>query len=155
LGVVRGGSATNGASGAHAATLLADGKVLVTGGFGQSGRGVVRASAELYDPSSGTWTVTGSMGGARLGHIAIQLGDGSVLVAGGFNSAPPAEVAVASAELYDPNTGTWSDTADLVEARAGATATLLSDGRVLITGGFGSNSMPLVTAELYDPGSGS
>jgi hypothetical protein len=155
MDVVRGGSATNGASGAHAATLLADRRVLVTGGFGQSGRGVVRASAELYDPSSGTWTFTGSMGGARLGHIAIQLADGRVLVAGGLNSAPPAEIPVTSAELYDPGTGTWSDTADALEVRAGATAMLLPDGRVLVAGGVGLNGEPLATAELYDPGSGS
>jgi hypothetical protein len=95
------------------------------------------------------------MGGARLGHISIQLADGRVLVAGGLNSAPPAEIPVTSAELYDPRTGTWSATAALVEGRAGATATLLSDGRVLITGGFGSDGMPLTTAELYDPASGS
>jgi hypothetical protein len=154
MGVVRGGSASNGAAGAHAATLLADGRVLVTGGFGQWNRSVVWASAELYNPGSGTWTATGSMGGARLGHISIQLADGRVLVAGGFNTAPPAEIPVASAELYDPTTGTWNDTADLVEGRAGATATLLSDGRVLITGGFDSNGTGLITAELYDPGSG-
>jgi hypothetical protein len=95
------------------------------------------------------------MADARLGHISILLGAGQVLVAGGFNSAEPAEVPVTSAEVYDPGTETWGDTADLLEARAGATATLLSDGRVLITGGFGSNGVPLITAELYNPASGS
>ncbi len=84
----------------HTATLLPNGKVLVAGGFGNSG---ILASAELYDPASGTWTATGSLGTARNGHTATLLPNGKVLVAGGDDMA----ASLASAELYDPASGTW------------------------------------------------
>src|SRR6266496_1031999 len=96
----------------HTATLLPNGKVLVAVGLSS---GVV-ASAELYDPASGTWTATGSLGTARFSHTATLLPNGKVLVAGG--------VAAASAELYDPASGSWSATGSLATARASHTATL-------------------------------
>jgi hypothetical protein len=58
---------------------------------------------------------------------------------------------VASAELYDPDTGTFSRTGSMTTGRDGHTATLLSDGRVLLAGGFGGHDIELVSAELYDP----
>ena len=67
----------------YPATLLPNGKVLVEGGDGLSGE---RASAELYDPATGTWTLTGSLNVARQLHSATLLQDGRVLVAGGFSS---------------------------------------------------------------------
>ncbi|MEO8639763.1 MAG: kelch repeat-containing protein, partial [Chloroflexota bacterium] len=138
------------------ATLLTDGSVLVVGGLNHNGGGVEWASAELYDPVSGTWTATGSMGGARYGHTASRLLDGRVLVVGGFNTdLNGTNGPVASAQLYDPGSGSWSATANAVEPRAGATATILSDGMVLVTGGIDINGTALTTAELYDPGSGS
>jgi hypothetical protein len=148
MGVVRG---------SHAATLLPDGTVLVVGGVGHNGTGVEWASAELYDPAVGMWTATGTMGEVRYGHAATLLRDGRVLVAGGFNSDLSGfNAPLASAELYDPSSGSWSPTANLVEAQSGSTATLLLDGRVLLlSGGVGVNDEPLSTAELYDPGSGS
>jgi hypothetical protein len=79
----------------HSAILLPDGKVLVAGGYGSSG---ILASAELYDPASGTWSSTGSMATARTDHSATLLPGGKVLVAGGGNDSG----ALASAELYDP-----------------------------------------------------
>ena len=145
----RGGSASNSASGAHSATRLADGRVLVVGGMADSGGRPILASAELYDPGTGTWTATGSMGVSRLGHIAALLPDGRVLVGGGYTSYSP-EVPVASAELYDPSTGTWTATANLLEAQAGAAVTVLSDGTVLIVGGYDATGTPLTSAELYD-----
>ncbi|HUG94849.1 MAG TPA: kelch repeat-containing protein, partial [Pleomorphomonadaceae bacterium] len=72
------------------------GTVLVAGGSDGSG-GTVFASAELYDPSSGTWTTTASMIQARSGHAATLLLDGTVLVAGAGGGTP---------ELYDPGSGT-------------------------------------------------
>jgi len=128
--------------GGHRATLLADGRVLVTGGY----HGGDPASAELYDPISGTWTATGSMIEARDGHAAALLRDGRVLVAGG-DSYNPAPHLLASAELYDPISGTWTATGSMIEARWGQTATLLLDGSVLVTGVGGAPA----SAELFDP----
>src|SRR5262249_50283735 len=114
---------------AHAATLLPNGQVLVAGGL--DGSGAVLASAELYDPSTGTWTATGSLATGRFLHTATLLPNGKVLVAGG--QAPSS---TASATLYDPASGTWTATGSLSVARAGHTATLLSNGKVLVAGGF-------------------
>src|SRR5438874_643195 len=80
----------------HTATLLPSGKVLVAGGF----NGSYLTSAELYDPSTGSWSATGSLGTAREFHTATLLPNGKVLVAGGYNGSFPT-----SAELYDPSTG--------------------------------------------------
>lgn len=148
MGVVRGG---------HTAVLLPDGRVLVAGGNGHAGTGIEWASAELYDPASGTWTATGTMGSVRYGHQATLLRNGRVLVAGGFNTdLSGLNAPLASAELYDPTSGSWSPTANLVEAHSGSTATLLLDGRVLLpSGGAGFNDEPLAAAELYEPAGGS
>jgi N-acetylneuraminic acid mutarotase len=138
------------------ASLLNDGSVLVVGGLNHNGGGVEWASAELYDPVSGSWTATGTMGEARYGHTATLLRDGRVLVAGGLNtSLGGINGPLATAELYDSSSASWSPTANLVEARGGATATTLSDGTVLVAGGFDVDFTSLTTAELYDPGSGS
>ncbi len=142
-----------GVRGGHTATLLPDGRVLVAGGCcGGSG---LLASAELYDPSTGTWTATGAMIQAREEHTATLLPDGRVLVAAGYGGGggggmAPGPVELASAELYDPDSGTWTATGGMREARIGPTATLLPDGRVLVAGGIGRRGF-LASAELYDP----
>jgi WD40 repeat protein len=132
----------------HTATLLEDGKVLVAGGgvsFDQF--------AELYDPATGNWTVTGGLNTGRYHHTATLLTDGRVLVAGGLGGARGI-TPLATAELYDPATGTWTVTGSLHSARASHTATLLPDGRVLVTGGVDANHNLLASAELYDPATG-
>lgn len=143
----------------HTATLLPDGKVLVTGGalFPPSGSGKVFASAELYDPNSGLWTATGSLAEARVGHIAILLGNGRVLVLGG--SVNGSGGGSPSAEMFDSSTGRWAVTANMTTVRSDYTATLLQDGRLLVAGGVGGPldgaQIPLSSAELFDPRDGS
>lgn len=121
----------------HTATRLANGKVLVTGGYNGELGGIV-ASAELYDPATDLWSSAGIMATPHYKHVATLLQNGKVLVVGsGFGSA--------STELFDPETNTWSSAASMTEARATPAATLLPNGWVLVAGGGPA------TAELYDP----
>jgi Kelch motif/Galactose oxidase, central domain len=124
----------------NSATLLANGLVLVVGGFDETA-GMPTASAELYDPASETWRLTGSMTTPRSEHTATPLPNGLVLVTGGFAPTDAPEF-LASAELYDPTTEKWRVTASMDRGRAAHTATLLPNGLVLVVGG---------SAELYDP----
>jgi hypothetical protein len=138
---------------AHTATLLPGGKVLIAGGTDGSDTAI--ASAELYDPVAGTFAATGSMTAARSNHTATLLTNGKVLIAGGCYVAGPCGPALASAELYDPASGTFTATGSMSEARGGHTATLLPNGQVLI-GGTALTGLPATSwAELYDPASGS
>lgn len=139
------------------ATLLQNGKVLVAGGRPGGGSPALLASAELYDPTTGNWTATGSMSTTRSGHSMTLLPNGKVLVAGGIPDQTGISPFLASAELFDPASGTWSATGSLGNARANHTATLLLDGKVLVAGGRGKvgfSTTFLPNAELYDPASG-
>ena len=135
----------------HEATALADGRVLITGGFAE-GSPTNTGVAELYLPDTASFIDTGAMRLPRSGHSATLLADGDVLLAGG-SSLP--FVPVASAERFDPETGLFADTGLMLGARSLHTATRLNDGRVLIVGGLsGGAGSELASAELYDPASG-
>lgn len=132
----------------HTATLLANGKVLFAGGEGSTALN----TAELYDPATGTWSLTGKLSETRVYTAATLLQDGKVLVAGGCGDGE-CFVYLSSAEIYDPNTETWSVTGSLDTPHENKTLTTLPNGNVLLPGGtfFGST---LKTAELYNPATG-
>jgi Bacterial Ig-like domain (group 2) len=159
------GSMTNGRYG-QTSTLLLSGDVLIAGGTaydatacGELDPNPSVATAELYQTSGGSFTATGSMANARGGHTATLLPSGKVLVAGGGSEGGYyvsfAGSGTASAEIYDPGTGAFTSTGSMSAARMGQTATLLTNGMVLITGGVTTeDTTPLATAELYDPVNG-
>jgi len=172
----------NTARSAHTATLLADGKVLVIGGRGDGPYGGGLTSAELYDPTTGIWsscsttgTPSASCPGAMTGvngrydHTATRLQDGRVLVVGGADAftSPDEFASDPTAELYDPATGTFSKTGELMQPRYQQSATLLHSGKVLVTGGTfppgrggplpghgPENDEVKLSSELYDPATG-
>ena len=137
------------------ATLLRNGLVLVAGGLNEGGfRGAAfsLSDAELYDPSTGTWTVTQPMAAKRYAQTATRLKNGWVLVTGGHTSVAGAETA--TAQIYEPSRGIWVTPGRMGTVRAGDTATLLRDGQVLATGGTGPDGQPLSTAEVFLAGPG-
>ena len=131
------------------ATLLPNGKVLIAGGEDAA------AVAQLYDPVTDTFSLTGGMVTGRFWHTATLLPNGKVLVTGGFRFLSPRTES--SAELYDPNTGSFTTAGNMTTARELHTATLLPNGKVLIVGGLISAGyfFFLNSAEFYDPASGS
>lgn len=127
----------------HTATLLPNGKLLVTGGD------AVGTSVELYDPGANTWATGAPMGTARSAHTAVLLANGKVLVFGGAGTS-------LSTEIYDPALNTWTSAAPMEIAHntnpflsARLAAVLLSDGRVLVAGS--TDPAPAASAEIYDP----
>ena len=145
LPLTAGGALTTGRT-EQIAILLPTNKVLVAGGT-NNGTTPLK-TAELYDPSTNTWTTTGSMAVARRGHTATLLLDGKILVAGGFDGA----VESVTTEIYDPATGIWTASGPMTRGRKYHTASRLSDGKVLIAGGIvATNVGDGRVAEIYAP----
>jgi Galactose oxidase, central domain/Kelch motif len=141
----------------HAATLLPDGRVLVTGGANIEGTAM--ATAELFDPRANRWFGAGIMSVPRAAHTATLLSDGNVLVAGGQTGLSTFPIAdLSSAEVYHPASNTWTSSASMRVARSRHNAVRLHDGRVLLVGGFvepPAGAPPptpvLEQAEVYNP----
>jgi hypothetical protein len=136
----------------HAAALLQNGKVLIVGGSIDAvgcQSCVATNTAELFDPSTGTFTATTHKSVlARINPTATLLPNGKVLIA--FGQATP----TGGLELYDPSTGVFTLTGSLNIKRQFHTATLLNSGHVLLAGGM-INGQATIGAELYDPTPGS
>jgi hypothetical protein len=131
----------------HSATLLMDGRVLVVADTGRS---------ELFNPTTNTWSLTGSMMVGSSGHTATSLANGKVLVVGGMVQTGPQTVAPsARAELFDPVLGAWSGTGSLTTGRVQHTAGLMNDGSVLVIGGANTSARSVATryasVETYNP----
>ena len=126
----------------HTATLLPNGKVLVTGGWDGTTN---FTSAEIYDPSGGaglgTWSATDPLATARRSHSSTLLQNGKVLVTQGYNGAY-----LKSAELYSSAGTNLGATGSLTTTRSGGSAVVLQSGKVLVAGGF--NAGPISAAEL-------
>jgi hypothetical protein len=138
----------------HTATLLPSGKILVTGGVSNGGGGRAKASSEVFDPASGTWTLSGDLTQLKGEHTATLLPSGLVLIAGGGVAV---NISSDNAQLYDPVTGTFTDTGSLTRARSRHTATLLSDGKVFVVGGLSCSFFGcalVIAPEVYDPALG-
>jgi hypothetical protein len=136
-----------------AAVRLLDGRILICGGTATGQLDGVLSSAELYDPVARSFTTTGAMTVPRAGQTITMLRDGRVLLTGGDQNVG-FRSQLASAEIYDPRSGTFSATGSMSTPREGHTATMLRDGRVLIVGGSANGIQTLGSAEIYDSSSG-
>ncbi len=140
------------------ATQLGDGQVLVAGGYNafdgifDLDKKYYLSEAELYDPSTGMWSATGSMREARYGQALVTLDNGSVLAAGG--TAGQNAFITNTAELYNPKNGKWRYTKSMSTCRVSPTFSRLASGRVLLAGGLGCDGSSQASAEVYDPDHG-
>lgn len=138
----------------HTATKLNDGTVLIVGGFGVGGATGISNTAEIYNPITGTFTrTTGNLNKVRQQHTATLLNNGKVLIVSGVTNSGSGNFATSDAELYDPATKTFT----LINMPSGNgrlfhQATLLANGKVLITGGTTSNYLvSYANGLVFDP----
>jgi hypothetical protein len=139
-----GGTMTANRLGANPA-VLPDGRVFLYGGHNGF---VPYASAEIYDPVSDSFSAAGSTSVPRAIYLAV-LADGRVLLAGG-GPGPW----VPTAEIYDPATGLYTPTGNMLSSRSGHVPQRLASGKVLFTGGTDNAGTTLASAEVYDPATG-
>lgn len=165
--------------GAHSAVELDDGRVLVIGGVAANGgkkAGDFLADAELFDPVTNTWTLVSDLTGTTKGRMmngkvavktaqgsAVKLQDGTVLICGGFGVEKKGLFGLGgekvdtleSAYLFNPTTNEFEKVGNMKYPRHSHTATLMSDGRVLIAGGYNdswwSKDKTQAPFEIYDP----
>ena len=145
----------------HAATVLADGRVLITGGYGAPtfcgslcADFPVHQTSEIFDPSTKSFSRTGDMLSPRAGHTSALLADGRVLIANGVPDDGVGNTGthpIPVAELYDPDRGSFRSTGTMATPRYAARALSLLDGRVLIIGGEVGDNSPAIRFEIYDP----
>jgi uncharacterized protein (DUF2147 family) len=138
------------------AVLLKTGKVLIAGGSA-SGDDDQLTTAEIYDPATGRFTPTGSMHARRSAFTAITLKDGRILVAGGLSGGHyPYHEVEATAELYDPETGRFTETGSMEFPRYKQGAALLPNGKVLVAGGSNEIGRQITysSTEIFDPQTG-
>jgi len=126
----------------YTATVLRDGTVLVVGGENLSAETL--KSCELYDPATGTWSKTGEMKIARGLHEAVLLPKGRVLAVGGSFLGSHGYVYPTLTETYNPNTGRWTDSGNLLVGRSLDSTNVLRDGRVLVAGGFSDQGTGII-----------
>jgi hypothetical protein len=135
----------------HVAVILKNGKILIAGGTGEGW--TFLETAELYDPETGTFSATGSMTVPRESHTGNLLPDGKVLITGGHQGRQADLVIYRSAELYDPLSGTFSETGEMTVKRHKHDATLLPDGSVFVSGGSDERDSEGAyrSTEIYHP----
>ncbi|MEU6994717.1 kelch repeat-containing protein [Streptomyces sp. NPDC046465] len=130
--------------------------VLVAGGADRTSAALGQSA--VYDATAGTWLPAGSLNTPRRLHTLTLLPNGKVLATGGTSGSAPGAPALATTELYDPATHVWTLSGALAGPRAGHSAVLLPDGKVLVAGGTtvrsAQTAKALRTAELYDPAAG-
>ncbi|MHA1280400.1 MAG: Kelch repeat-containing protein [Candidatus Helarchaeota archaeon] len=122
-------------------------KVLRAGGIGSSGN--ILSTAEIYTPSTGTWTRTASMRDSRTGFGIVKLPNGNIFVAGG-KAGLQGSVILSTTEEYIVSSGKWNKRPSMYDARCGFNLLLLNNGDILAAGGMNLYSS-LSTAELYEP----
>lgn len=145
----------------HTASLLPSGKLLVVGGRGFPTSPFVSAgwdTALLFDPDGGTWSAAGVLTDRHVGHTAVVLPSGKVLVAGGTRAVYQGmRIGIASTELYDPDTLTWSSSGAMSDPRIWHTSSLLPSGDVLTAGGIPRSDWmpgPSSAVEVFGAGAG-
>ncbi len=135
----------------HQASLLANGRVFISGGRSPS-TGATHSTTEIFDPATGTFTAGPTMSNGRFNFTSTTLADGKVLIAGGQTNISSSAPALTLAEIYDPVTGSFSSAGVMATNQFGHAATLLDNGAVLFTGGStGIPSSFLNRVQLYDP----